>query len=143
MLRTFQMPLVIYCFCCSNIVSTPSRLFADIICKQFGHRSGRTKCLARSRSKLFDTNGIPERIYYLPTKSEGYSFGIICASFRPFRPSVHTFCPSGTISQYLLVRFDSFLVQMISTMASRYPLSLVKIDPLTLELLPLFWYRQF
>ena len=54
------------------------------------------------------------------------------------RPSVHTFCLSGTISQYLLVRFDSFLVQMISTMDSLYPISLVKIDPLTLELLPLF-----
>ena len=51
-------------------------------------------------------------------------------------------CLSVTISQYLLVRFDSFLVQMISTMDSRYPISLVKIDPLTLELLPLFWYRQ-
>ena len=51
--------------------------------------------------------------------------------------SVHTFCLSGTISQYLLVRFGS-LVQMISTMDSRYPTSLVKIDHLTLELLPLF-----
>ena len=56
--------------------------------------------------------------------------------------SVHTFCLSGTISQYLLVRFDSFLVQIISTINSRYPISLVKIDPLTLELLPLFKYRQ-
>ena len=56
--------------------------------------------------------------------------------------SVRTFCLSGTISQYLLVRFNSFLVQMISTMNSRYPISLVKIDPLTLELLPLFKYRQ-
>ena len=53
-------------------------------------------------------------------------------------PSVHTFCLSGTISQYLLVRFDSILVQMIRTMDSRYFISLVKIDPLTLELLPLF-----
>ena len=80
--------------------------------------------------------------YYPPTKSEGYSFGIVrvsvCLSVRPFRPSVHTICLSGTKSQYLLVRFDSFLVQMISTMDSRYPISLVKIDPLTLELLPLF-----
>ena len=31
---------------------------------------------------------------------------------------------------------------MISTVDSRYPISLVKIDPLTLELLPLFWYWQ-
>ena len=58
-------------------------------------------------------------------------------------PSVHTFCLSGTISQYLLVRFDSFLVQMISTMDSQFPISVVKIDPLTLELLPLFKYRQY
>ena len=56
--------------------------------------------------------------------------------------SVRTFCLSGTISQYLLVRFDSFLVQMISAMNSRYPISLVKIDPFTLELLPLFKYWQ-
>ena len=81
-------------------------------------------------------------LYYPPTKSEGYSFGVVRASVRPFRPSVRpsvrTFCLSGTISQYLLVGFDSFLVQMISTMDFRYPISLVKIDPLTLELLPLF-----
>ena len=76
--------------------------------------------------------------YYPPTKSEGYSFGVVRASVRPFRPSVHTFCLSGTISQYLLVRFDSFLVQMISTINSQYPISLVKIDSLTLELLPFF-----
>ena len=62
----------------------------------------------------------------------------MAASLSPFRPSVHFFCLSGTISQYLLVRFDSFLVQMLSTMYSRYPISLVKINPLTLELLPLF-----
>ena len=79
--------------------------------------------------------------YYPPTKWEGYSFGVV-HSVRPFRPSVHTFCLSGTISQYLLVRFHSFLVQMISTMNSPYPISLVKIEPLTLELLPLFKYRQ-
>ena len=76
--------------------------------------------------------------YYPPMKSEGYSFGVIRASVHPVRPSVHTFCLSGTISQYLLIRLDSFLVQMISTMNSRYPISLVKIDFLTLELLPLF-----
>ena len=84
--------------------------------------------------------------YYPPTKSEGYSFGVVRASVRlsvhSVRPSVHTFCLSGTISQYLLVRFDSFLVQMISTMDSRYPISLVKINTSTLELLPLFKYRQ-
>ena len=77
-------------------------------------------------------------VYYPPTKSEGYGFGGV----RPFPPSVRTFCLSGTISQYLLVRFNSFLVQMISTMNSRYPISLVKIDPLALELLPLFKYMQ-
>ena len=77
-------------------------------------------------------------VCYPQTKSEGYRFGGV----RPSIPSIHTFCLSGTISQYLLVRFDSFLVQMISTIYSRYPISLVKIDPLTLELLSLFWYRQ-
>ena len=85
-------------------------------------------------------------LYYPPTKSEGYSFGVVCPSVRlsvhSVRPSVRTFCRSGTISQYLLVRFNSFLVQMISTMNSRYPISLVKIDHLTLELLPLFKYMQ-
>ena len=82
--------------------------------------------------------GLGSDFFYPPTKLEGYSFGVVRASVCPFRPSVRTFCLSGTISQYLLVRFDSFLVQMISTMDSRYPISLVKIDPLTLELLPLF-----
>ena len=67
---------------------------------------------------------------------------VLAPSVRPFRPSVSTFCLSGTISQYLMVRFNSFLVQMISIINSQYPISLVKIDPLTLELLPLFKYRQ-
>ena len=70
---------------------------------------------------------------YPPTKSEGYSFGVVRPSVHSVRSSVSTFCLSGTISQYILVRFDSFLVQKISTMDSRYPISLVKIDPLTLE----------
>ena len=58
--------------------------------------------------------------FYPPTKSEGYSFGVVRPSVRP---SVHSVRPSvrlsGTISQYLLVGFDSFLVQMISTMDSQ------------------------
>ena len=74
-----------------------------------------------------------DRFCYPPTKWEGYSLGVVRASVRPsVRP------PSGTISQYLLVRFESLLVQMISTIDSQYPISLVKIDRLTLELLPLF-----
>ena len=81
---------------------------------------------------------------YPPTKSEGYSFGVVRGSVRPFRQSVYTFCLCGTISQYLiLVRFDSFLVQMISNMDSRYPISLVKIDSLTLELLPCFGISNY
>ena len=68
-------------------------------------------------------------ICYPLTKWEGYSFGVV-------RPS------TLVVSQYLLVRFDSFLLQMISSMDTQYPISLVKINPLTLELLPLFWYRQ-
>ena len=83
-------------------------------------------------------NRIIELIFYPPTKSEGYSFGVVRPSIPSVRPSVHTFCLSPTISQYLSIRFDLFLVQMKSTMDSRYPISLVKIDPLTLELLPLF-----
>ena len=67
---------------------------------------------------------------------------VLVSSVCPIRPSVHIFCLSGTISQYLSIKFDSFLIQMISTINSQYPISLVKIDPLTLELLPLFWYRQ-
>ena len=70
---------------------------------------------------------------YPPTKRRD-----IASSVHTVPLSVHTFCLSGTISQYLLVRFDLFLVQMISIMNSRYPIKLVKIDPLTLELLPLF-----
>ena len=64
---------------------------------------------------------------YPPTKSEGYSFGVVRASVRPFRPSVRS---SGTISQYLLVRFDSFLVQMISTMDSQTSNKFGQIQPL-------------
>ena len=82
-----------------------------------------------------DTISMDLSIFYPPTKSDGYSFGVV-------RPSRRTFCLSGTISQYLLVRFNSFLVQMISTMDSRYPIGLVRFDPLTFELLPLFKYRQ-
>ena len=78
-----------------------------------------------------------EVIFIIPRRSRRDI--VLAASVRPSIPSVR---PSGFISQYLLVRFDSFLVQMISTIDSRYPLSLVKIDPLTLELLPLFKYRQ-
>ena len=36
---------------------------ADIFCKQSGTRSGLTKCQAWSGFKLFDTQGIPERIF--------------------------------------------------------------------------------
>ena len=83
---------------------------------------------SRQKKSQFDQK---KNFFYPPTKSAGYSFGCI-------RPSIPSVRPSGFISQYLLVRFDSFLVQMISTMDSQYPISLVKIDPITLELLPLF-----
>ena len=79
-----------------------------------------------------------EWLFITPRRRRRDIFGIVRESVHPSIPSVHTFCLSRTISQYLLVRFDLFLVQMISTMNSRYPLSLVIIDPLTLELLPLF-----
>ena len=68
-------------------------------------------------------------------KSEGYSFGVV-------RPSIPSVCPHFlSVRNHISVpvgQIDSFLVQMISTMDSRYPISLVKINPLTLELLPLF-----
>ena len=63
-------------------------------------------------------------------KSEGYSFGVVCPSTLFFGPELY-------LSTYWS-DFDSFIVQMISTMDSRYPISFVKIDFLTLELLPLF-----
>ena len=47
-------------------------------------------------------------------KVRGYSFGVV----NPFCPYIRKFCPSGTISHYLLVRFDAFLAYMISTMDS-------------------------
>ena len=54
-----------------------------------------------------------DRVYiFIPRRSQR---DIVLAS--SVRPSVHTFCLSGTIHQYLLVRFDSFLVQMISTIS--------------------------
>ena len=49
---------------------------------------------------------------------------------RPSTPSVRPhFCLCGTISQYLFVILESFFVQMICTMYSRYPISFVKTDP--------------
>ena len=36
---------------------------SDNLCKQFGSRSGPTKCRVWYGSKLFDTDGIPERIF--------------------------------------------------------------------------------
>ena len=63
-------------------------------------------------------------------------------SVRPHFLSVrsHISVPIGLILFILhrLVRFYSFLVQMISTIDSQYSISFVKIDLLTLELLPLF-----
>ena len=66
---------------------------------------------------------------------------VLAASVHSVRPSTLFVC----LEPYLNTHwsdFDSFLVQMISTMDFRYPISLIKMDPLTLELLPLFWYRQ-
>ena len=97
-------------------------------------RSKLTYTIKLLGSKFVRINSPTLVSFYPPTKSERYSFGVVRASI----PSVRTFCPSGTISQYLSVRFDSFLVKIISTMDSQSTISLVKIDPLTLELLPLF-----
>ena len=59
-----------------------------------------------------DSNGISSVI--IPRRSRRDI--VLASSVHSVRPSV---LPSGTISQYLLVRFDSFLVQMISTMDSQ------------------------
>ena len=95
-------------------------------------------CFSPTFLRVFVRTKSPKNVkiltFYPPTEWEGYSFGVVGPSIL----SVRTFCLSGTIFQYLLVRFDSFLVQMISTIDSQYPISLVKTDALTLELLPLF-----
>ena len=44
-----------------SLVTLPTSGAADNFCKQFGPRSGPTQCGAWSGSKLFDTDGIPER----------------------------------------------------------------------------------
>ena len=92
--------------------------------------------ISRSRGwdKEIPHGVLPMKQLVLSDKWARNSFGVV----RPSIPSVHTFCLSVTISQYLLARFDSSLVQMRSTMDSRYPISLIEIDSLTLELLPLF-----
>ena len=94
-------------------------------------------CLSVSAVALVFNSPANYYFYIIPRRSQRdiVLVSSVRTSVCPFPPSVHTFCLSGTISQYLLVRFDSFLVKMISTMTSRYPISLVKIDPLTLELL--------
>ena len=98
--------------------------------------------------RLLECTGYSEPSLLAYTSTIFYSFYsrrsrrdiVLASSVCPSVHSVHpsTLCLSGTISQYLLVKFDSILVQMISTIDSRYPISLVEIDSLTLELLPLF-----
>ena len=68
-------------------------------------------------------------IVLLPNEVGG--FGVIHAT-------VHlSFRPSRTIYQYLLFIFGALLVKMINTIDSRYHITAIKIDSLTLELLPL------
>ena len=103
----------------------------------FGSRRGVEHSEVVSAVALVFNSPANYYFYIIPRRSQRdiVLVSSVRTSVCPFPPSVHTFCLSGTISQYLLVRFDSFLVKMISTMTSRYPISLVKIDPLTLELL--------
>ena len=74
-------------------------------------------CLGRTHVRAFHEN--PDRIhteltFIIPRQSRRDI--VLASSVHSVRPSVRPyFCLSGTISQYLLVRFDSFLVQMIST----------------------------
>ena len=37
-------------------------------------------------------------VYYQPTKSEGYIYGVVCASVRPFRPSTFFVRPEPYLS---------------------------------------------
>ena len=69
------------------------------------------------------------RLFVISRRSQRDIF-LRCLCIRPSTPSVPPhFCPSGTISQYLFVILESFFVQMICTMYSRYPVSFVKTDP--------------
>ena len=61
-----------------------------------------------------------------PTKSEGYSFGVVCLSIASVWNHV-----SG-IDQIWCIHGMNF-----KYMDSRYPIGFVKIDSLTFELLPL------
>ena len=100
-----------------------------------------TVCFLKKKDNFYPkySDILTSKYFYPPTKLMVIVLGSsVRVSVRAFCPSVHTFCLSGTMSQYLLVRFDSFLEQMISTMDSRYPMSFVKMAPLTLELLPLY-----
>ena len=63
---------------------------------------------------VFHVKEVSKAFLIIPRRSRR---GIVLAS--SVRPSVQSVRPSGAISQYLLVRFDSFLVQMISTMDSQ------------------------
>ena len=90
----------------------------------------------------------PEILFVIPRRSRRdivLALSVCLSVHLYIRPSIPLstlfVCPEPYLSTYF-VRFDSFFVQMIITMDSQYPISLVKIDPLTLELFPLFWYRQ-
>ena len=92
------------------------------------HFNASANLLLKLIKYMYNSYIITMSAYYPPMKSEGYSFGVasmyVCLS-------ILTFCLSGTISQYLLVRFDSFVVQMISTIDFQYPIGFVKMDSLT------------
>ena len=66
---------------------------------------------ARGYDKEIPHGVLPLEQLVLSDKRARNSFGVVRLSIL----FVLTFCPSGTTSQYLLVRFNSFLVQMIST----------------------------
>ena len=65
-----------------------------------------TSCLSSRKIVL----GAYLLFYYPLTKSEGYSFGVVRLSIPSVRPHFLSVRNHTHVSQYLLVRFDSFLV---------------------------------
>ena len=73
---------------------------ADNFCKQFGPRSGPTKCRAWSGSKMFDTDGIPERIF-----RKGWFWQKITRQQKSTKN-----CPGGRVKFFICCSHESWLV---------------------------------
>ena len=78
---------------------------------------------------FFNNIAVGSRLFVIARRSQRDIF-LRPPCIRPSTSSVRPhFCPSGTVSPYLFVLLESFIVQMICTMYSRYPISFVKTDP--------------